>query len=193
MNSIQLIHFSLTLQKWTVTDQGFLNQGTSGSSTQSHLQNPSCCVRQYIGSFWVLEQEPLWRLFWLPHLVSVTALPMGRATVRWLSGKESTCWCKRHKRRSFDPWVGKIPWSRKWQPTPVFLSGKSHGHRRLAGYSLWGCKELDITEWAHTSLWTWHNLGLGEDGPSICFLPVPNCVSLLRPFSFASPVHLQFI
>ena len=47
---------------------------------------------------------------------------------------------------SFSPLVGKIPWGRKWQPTPMFLSGKSHGWRNLAGYSPWGCKESDITE-----------------------------------------------
>ena len=46
----------------------------------------------------------------------------------------------------FDPWVGKIPWRRKWLPTPVFLPGESHGQRRLVGYSPWGCKELDTTE-----------------------------------------------
>ena len=46
----------------------------------------------------------------------------------------------------FDPWVGKIPWSRAWQPTPVFLPGDSHGQRSLAGYSPWGCKESDTTE-----------------------------------------------
>ena len=62
------------------------------------------------------------------------------------SGKEYTCQCRRHKRCRFDPWVGKSPWSRKWQLTPVFLPGKSHGQRRLAGYSPWGCKELDTTE-----------------------------------------------
>ena len=39
------------------------------------------------------------------------------------------------KRRRFDPWVGKIPWRRAWQPTPVFLPGASHGQRSLAGYS----------------------------------------------------------
>ena len=50
----------------------------------------------------------------------------------WLSGKESACPCKRH---GFDPWVGKIPWRRKWQPTPVFLPGKSHGQENLEGYS----------------------------------------------------------
>ena len=50
------------------------------------------------------------------------------------------------KRCSFDPWVGKIPWRRKWQPTPVFLLEKSHGQRRQAGYSLWDGKESDTTE-----------------------------------------------
>jgi len=46
----------------------------------------------------------------------------------------------------FDPWVGKIPWRRKWQPTPVFLPGESHGQRSLAGYSPWDRKESD-TAW----------------------------------------------
>ena len=50
---------------------------------------------------------------------------------RWLSGKEPTCQSRRH---GFDPWVEKIPWIRKWQPTPVFLPGKTHGQRSLAGY-----------------------------------------------------------
>ena len=45
-----------------------------------------------------------------------------------------------------NPWVGKIPWSRKQQLTPVFLLGESHGQRSLAGYSPWGHKELDTTE-----------------------------------------------
>ena len=42
-------------------------------------------------------------------------------------------------------WVGKIPWKRKWQPTPVFLPGKSHGWRSLAGYSPWSYKESNTT------------------------------------------------
>jgi len=41
---------------------------------------------------------------------------------------------------------GKIPWKRKWQPTPVFLPGESHGQRSLTGYSPWGRKESDTTE-----------------------------------------------
>ena len=52
--------------------------------------------------------------------------------------------CRRHKRCRFNPWVGKIPWSRKWQPTLVFLPGKSHGQRSLA--TVHGVTESDKTE-----------------------------------------------
>ena len=45
--------------------------------------------------------------------------------------------------------MGKIPWRRKRQPTPVLLPGKSHGQRSLVGYSPWGCKESDTTERLH--------------------------------------------
>ena len=50
---------------------------------------------------------------------------------RWLSGKESACQGKRYRRCGFDPWVGKIPWRRKWQPTPAFLPGISKNSRLL--------------------------------------------------------------
>ena len=58
------------------------------------------------------------------------------------SGKEPACQCRRHKRHGLDPWVGKIPWRRKWQPIPVFLPEESHGQRNLAGYSPQSLKEL---------------------------------------------------
>ena len=51
---------------------------------------------------------------------------------RWLCGKESV---RQRRRLGFNPWVGKIPWRRAWQPTPVFLPGESHGQRSLVGYS----------------------------------------------------------
>ena len=51
------------------------------------------------------------------------------------SGKEPACQCRRHRRCRFNPWVGKIPWRRAWQPTPVFLPGESRGQRSLVGYS----------------------------------------------------------
>ena len=60
----------------------------------------------------------------------------------WLSGKESTCQYRRHMRQGFNPWVGKIPWRRKWQPIPVFLLGKSYGPRSPAGYSPQGHKRV---------------------------------------------------
>ena len=46
----------------------------------------------------------------------------------------------------FDPWVGKIPWRRKWKHTPVFLPGEYHGQKNLAGYGPQGCKELGMAE-----------------------------------------------
>ena len=70
----------------------------------------------------------LWSTSWLPR------------------GKESTCQCRRCKRCGFNPWVEKIPWRRKWQPTPVFLPGEFHGQRSLTGYSPWGRKESDTTK-----------------------------------------------
>ena len=57
------------------------------------------------------------------------------------------------ERRGFDSSVRKIPWRRKWQPTPVFLPGKAHEQKSLVGYSPWGRKESDTTEQLHfTSL-----------------------------------------
>ena len=46
----------------------------------------------------------------------------------------------------FNLWVGKIPWRRKWQSTPVLMPGKFHGWRSLVSYSPWGHKESDTTE-----------------------------------------------
>ena len=54
------------------------------------------------------------------------------------SGKEPTCQCRRGKRHGFNPWVGKIPWRKTWQPTSVFLLEESHGQRSLVGCGPWG-------------------------------------------------------
>ena len=58
-------------------------------------------------------------------------------------GSEGKLQCRRPR---FNLWVGKNPWKREWQPSPVFLPGEAHGQRSLAGYSPWGCKGLDMTE-----------------------------------------------
>ena len=62
------------------------------------------------------------------------------------SGKEPACQCRRQKRPGFKARVGKIPWRRAWQPTPVLLPGESHGQKSLAGYSAWGHTKSDMTE-----------------------------------------------
>ena len=102
---------------------------------------------------------------------------------KWSGGKKLACQCRRHKRRSFNLWVGKIPWSRKWQPTPVFLPGKFHGQRNLVGYSAWGRKEW--YNWAHTHTHTHTHRGLksflsflvsGEISPVFsCFFNLTSC------------------
>ena len=61
--------------------------------------------------------------------------------------KEPACQCRRHERQGFNPWIGKVPWRRTWQPTPVVLPGETHGQRSLAGYSPWGSQR----EWHNWS------------------------------------------
>ena len=70
------------------------------------------------------------------HLKRADELP------QWLSGKESAC----NAEDMVQSLGGKIPWRRKWQPTPVFLPGESHGRRSLVGCSPWGRTESDTTE-----------------------------------------------
>ena len=84
-----------------------------------------------------------WQNCWYCHWVLGVRLPRH-------SGKECACQWRRCRRHRFNPWVRKIPWRRKWPPTPVFLPGKFHGQRRLVRYSPRGCKELDTTEWLRT-------------------------------------------
>ena len=97
--------------------------------------------------------------------------------LQWHSDKEPSCQCRRHR---FDPWVRKIPWRRKWQPTPLFLPGKPHGQRNLSGYSLWCCKESDITKHASEQRQLIYNvvLVLGvQQSESIAFINIPHiCV-----------------
>ena len=71
---------------------------------------------------------------WLPFCNDVK---LNKWLPWWLRGQESACWCRRLQ---FDTWFGNIPWRRKWQPTPVFMSGKFHGQRSLEGHSPRGCK-----------------------------------------------------
>ena len=93
----------------------------------------------------------LWRRGWIACWIYIPFRQVKqRLGLARCSGKESACQCRRHRRHRFDPRVGKIPWRRKWQPTPVFLPGKSHGQRSLVGYSPRGHKESSVAERTHT-------------------------------------------
>ena len=84
------------------------------------------------------------------------------------------------KRYGFSPWIGKIPWSVKWQPAPVLLPGKLHGQRSLAGCSLWGHEESMTQLNTHTS-------SFGSPTRYVCVCYTFNCRRavplVLRPFS----------
>ena len=77
------------------------------------------------------------------HLLRITGLP-------WRLSRWGVC--LQCGRGMFNPWVGKMPWRRKWQPTPVFLPREFHGERSLVGYSPYGHEESDTTEWLTLSL-----------------------------------------
>ena len=79
-------------------------------------------------------------LLWLTLDIEYRGFPGGA------SSEEPACQCRTRKRCGFSPWVGKIPWSKAWQPTAEFLPREFHGQRSLAGYSLSGYKELDLTD-----------------------------------------------
>ena len=82
--------------------------------------------------------------YYMLHPVYILEFPW------WFHGKESTCQYRRRKRHGFDPWVRKIPWSKKQQLISVLLPGKFHEQRSLAGYSPWDQKESNMTEHAYT-------------------------------------------
>ena len=86
--------------------------------------------------------------------------------------------CQQCRRSGFNPWVGKIPWRRKWQPTPVSLPGKFHGRRSLAGYSPWGHKESDMTEQFH-----FHRILVPQPGTE----PRPMAVKAWSPNHWTEP------
>ena len=126
----------------------------------------------------------------------------------WFSGKESTCQCRRHR---FDSWVGKIPWIRKWQSTPVSLPGKSHKHRTLMGCSPWSHKKVRYnlatkqqqlhklnTNWYQTLLpqsWSYFSCRFGNFSITlnqvtwICACPVTqSCLTLCDSMDCSPPV-----
>ena len=128
--------------RWQSVSQEDLSPEPSHASTLiSHFQPPGLRENAFLLRF---KSPSLWYLLFLKTFLyaygQLTGFPGG------CSDKELTCQSRRHKRCGFDPWDGKIPWRRKWQSTPVFLPGESHGQKSLVGYGPKSCKESDITE-----------------------------------------------
>ena len=148
----QTFHFSHSLEG---TQQG-----------SSWLVSVVCCIGSRLGMqlsegsadldsqdfllLWVTADAE-WSLWSCSNWGCLSQLPW------WLSCKESICQCKRH--RVLIPGLGRFPWGRKWQPTPLFLPGKSHGQRKLMGYSPWYCKGSDTIWWLNNNnnngRWMW--------------------------------------
>ena len=81
-------------------------------------------------------------------------------------------------RTEFNPWVRKILWRRNWQPTPVFLPGKSRGQRSLKGYSPWGLNESDTTKWLHFPIQGTH---MCSEARAVFLSSVSHLTKLLNP------------
>ena len=97
--------------------------------------------------------------------------------------KKSAYQFRRSKRLRFDPWTGKIPWKKKWQPTSVFVPGKYHRQRSLVGYSPWGGTESEITE---------HTCALCLNGfITLCCLVTKPCPTLAIPWTIFFSRNLE--
>ena len=101
------------------------------------LLNATVFSATLLTSCWTIEALPVF--YRSVNELKVGGYPKERGLPCGSVVKHSACQWRRH---GFDPWVGKISWRRKWQPTPVFLSGKSHGQKSLVGYSSWGLKRV---------------------------------------------------
>ena len=122
-------HVQFFATPWTVAHQAPPSMGVSRQEYWSGVPGSSPYIHTYMYAYSCTH-------IWLP---------------RWLIGKESACQCRRCKRRRFDPCVRQIPWRRVWQPTAVFLPGKSHGQRSPVVYSPCGHKESDMIEHDHNT------------------------------------------
>ena len=91
----------------------------------STLTQCDLILTNYICKHPISKWSPIMLRYWLP---------------RRRSRKASACLGRRRQRCRFSPWARKIPWSRKWPPTLVFLPGKSLGKRSMVGYSPWCCR-----------------------------------------------------
>ena len=120
--------------------QGAAHKGPSSQSYSFSMYG--CESRTIKKALWCWRR--LLRVLWTARRSSQSILKEISGFPGGSPGKESPA--------MWQTWVqspGKIPWRRKWQPTPVFLLGEFHEQRSLVGWSPWGHKESDTTEYFH--------------------------------------------
>ena len=164
-------HCMATVNYETCHGRCFIKPWQRPSESQGHLQGPTHLDSLSMKGFEVTAWEgraklalwgPAWVLLAAPASGSFCLLPQSFQSLpphprfpRWLSSKESPCQCRRHKRHGFDPWVGKIPWRRKWQTTPTFLPEKSHKAWQATVHGVTK-SQTRLSDWAgvHTMLYS---------------------------------------
>ena len=137
-----LLNFGKIMSSTIKTSQGRKLYG----STNWHRN----CFLKWSETMWVPGHRNFLCLLFLVYGEQASASMTFRASLVAQMVKKKIC--LQCRRLGFNPWVGKIPWRRDWQPILVFLPREFHVKRSLAGYSPWGHKESDTTEWLTLSL-----------------------------------------
>ena len=134
---LQNVHEMMTL-RYSILKKKWVNSNSAGQEIITKYAQYHKFVQCSLFS-WRLDEDLLL------NIICYMGFPGGA------SGKESACqcsWCRRQQRCSFYPWIGKIPWGSKQQPSPVFLPGKFHRQRSLVGYSPWVAKSrTELSNW----------------------------------------------
>ena len=157
-----LLVVSDSVTPWTVACQAPVAMGFPGKNTgvDCHIWNPHLLrwqadslslshlgkLNPLIQPFIFCDVSMLRAWLHLSQVINQVNWLISFSVIAAASGKEPVSQNWSYKRHGFDPWIGKIPWRRAWQPTPVFFLENPHEQRSLAGYSLSGLKELDMTE-----------------------------------------------
>jgi len=129
---------------WVLLTQDLLPYGGTGEEITFH-QSP-----------WLSSVKGFSRNYWLQWSLRIVCMP-----VLWFLLSSLVAQIVKNACNAGDlgliPGVGKIPWGGEWLCTPAFLLGEFHGQRNLAGYSPWGRKDSDMTEWLTLSLFRHQN------------------------------------
>ena len=142
----ELIHVEISLQNVPAVNSGYFSVVCSCCYDHTlfiSLRFPNSLQRSriiFLGRKWVYEKISVSTPPFLCHFPYIHLYNWELPVPCW-NGEITPFWRRRWRRHRFDPWVRKTPWRRKWQPTPVFLPGKSLGQRSLVGYSPWGSKK----------------------------------------------------